>query len=122
MVEKGLKELYIDELKDLYSAENQLMKALPKMAKAATAEELNAGFEEHLEQTKGHVQRFGAHFSRNWAKAPRARSARAWKVSSKKVLKRSTNMMVNCLTRLLSALHSGRTLRNGRLRDCNRLR
>jgi ferritin-like metal-binding protein YciE len=57
MVDKGLKELYIDELKDLYSAENQLVKALPKMAKAATSPDLKAGFEEHLEQTKGHVQR-----------------------------------------------------------------
>jgi len=57
MAEKGLKELYIDELKDLYNAENQLLKALPKMAKAATSEELSAGFEEHLEQTRGHVQR-----------------------------------------------------------------
>ncbi|MGA9473473.1 MAG: ferritin-like domain-containing protein [Terriglobales bacterium] len=57
MADKGLKDLYIDELKDLYSAENQLVKALPKMAKAATSEDLRAGFEEHLEQTKGHVQR-----------------------------------------------------------------
>ena len=57
MADKGLKELYIDELKDLYSAENQLVKALPKMAKAATSPDLRAGFEEHLEQTKGHVQR-----------------------------------------------------------------
>lgn len=57
MAEEGLKELYIDELKDLYSAENQLVKALPKMAKAATFEELSAGFTEHLEQTKGHVER-----------------------------------------------------------------
>ncbi|HEY6766086.1 MAG TPA: ferritin-like domain-containing protein [Candidatus Sulfotelmatobacter sp.] len=52
-----LKELYINELKDLYSAENQLTKALPKMAKTATSDELREGFEEHLEQTKGHVQR-----------------------------------------------------------------
>ncbi len=57
MADEGLKELYIDELKDLYSAENQLVKALPKMAKAATSDDLRAGFEEHLEQTKGHVQR-----------------------------------------------------------------
>jgi ferritin-like metal-binding protein YciE len=57
MAENGLKELYIDELKDLYSAENQLVKALPKMAKGAVSEELRQGFEEHLEQTKGHVQR-----------------------------------------------------------------
>ena len=57
MPEKGLKELYIDELKDLYSAENQLVKALPKMAKAAASEELRGGFEGHLEQTRGHVSR-----------------------------------------------------------------
>ena len=57
MADDGLKELYIDELKDLYSAENQLVKALPKMAKAAISEDLRSGFEEHLEQTKGHVQR-----------------------------------------------------------------
>jgi ferritin-like metal-binding protein YciE len=57
MPSKQLKDLYIDELKDLYSAENQLVKALPKMAKAASSEKLKEGFEEHFEQTKGHVQR-----------------------------------------------------------------
>jgi ferritin-like metal-binding protein YciE len=57
MPDERLKELYIDELKDLYSAENQLVKALPKMAKAASSDELRQGFEEHLEQTKEHVQR-----------------------------------------------------------------
>lgn len=57
MATKGLKELYIDELQDLYSAENQLVKALPKMAKAASSDELRSGFEAHLQQTKGHVTR-----------------------------------------------------------------
>jgi ferritin-like metal-binding protein YciE len=57
MPDQGLKDLYIDELKDLYNAENQLVKALPKMARAASSDELRRGFEEHLEQTKGHVQR-----------------------------------------------------------------
>jgi ferritin-like metal-binding protein YciE len=57
MEHQALKELYVDELKDIYNAENQLVKALPKMAKAATSEELRTGFEEHLEQTHGHVQR-----------------------------------------------------------------
>ncbi len=57
MANESLKDLYIDELRDLYNAENQLVKALPKLAKAATSEELSSGFEEHLEQTKGHVQR-----------------------------------------------------------------
>jgi ferritin-like metal-binding protein YciE len=54
---EGLKKLYVDELKDLYNAENQLVKALPKMAKTASSEELRKGFAEHLEQTKGHVER-----------------------------------------------------------------
>jgi len=53
----SLKDLLIDELKDLYSAETQLLKALPKMAKAATNPALKQGFEKHLEQTEGHVQR-----------------------------------------------------------------
>ncbi|HEY7097712.1 MAG TPA: ferritin-like domain-containing protein [Terriglobales bacterium] len=53
----ALKELYVDELRDLYSAENQLVKALPKMAKAAASDELRTAIEEHLEQTKEHVQR-----------------------------------------------------------------
>lgn len=57
MKESALKDLYIDELRDIYNAENQLTKALPKMAKAATSKELRAGFEEHLKQTEGHVRR-----------------------------------------------------------------
>jgi ferritin-like metal-binding protein YciE len=53
----SLKKLYVDELKDLYSAESQLVKALPKMAKAASGPELRQGFEQHLKQTEDHVQR-----------------------------------------------------------------
>src|SRR5580704_6329161 len=52
-----LRHLYVEELKDLYSAENQLVKALPKMAKASGSGDLRAGFEAHLEQTKEHVAR-----------------------------------------------------------------
>src|SRR6202049_5367527 len=52
-----LKHLYVGELKDLYSAENQLVKCLPKMAKASTSADLRACFEEHLTQTKEHVAR-----------------------------------------------------------------
>ena len=52
-----LKDLYIHELKDLYSAEKQIIKALPKMAKAATNPDLVAGFEKHLEETKEHAVR-----------------------------------------------------------------
>src|ERR1700736_4556950 len=53
----SLHDLFVEELKDLFSAENQLTKALPKMAKAASSDELRQGFEEHLEQTRGHVER-----------------------------------------------------------------
>src|ERR1700716_3052311 len=57
MAMDSLKDLYVDELKDLYNAENQLVKALPKMAKKASAPELRRAFESHLEQTKVHVDR-----------------------------------------------------------------
>lgn len=52
-----LEELFLDELKDIYWAEKHLVKALPKMAKAATSEELRQSFTDHLEATKGHVTR-----------------------------------------------------------------
>jgi ferritin-like metal-binding protein YciE len=52
-----LSELLQDELKDIYDAEKQLTKALPKLAKKATAEELKEAFEEHLRQTEEHVER-----------------------------------------------------------------
>jgi ferritin-like metal-binding protein YciE len=54
---KTLRDLWIDELKDLYNAEHQILKALPTMAKAASSDELRRAFEEHLEQSKGHVER-----------------------------------------------------------------
>src|ERR1700746_669252 len=57
MKENRLKHLYVEELKDLFNAENQLLKALPKMAKASTSEDLRAGFDGHLDQTKECVAR-----------------------------------------------------------------
>jgi ferritin-like metal-binding protein YciE len=57
MTKEELRELYIRELKDIFSAETQLTKALPKMARAASSEELQNGFLEHLGQTKVHVER-----------------------------------------------------------------
>src|ERR1700690_2205829 len=53
----SLKEVFVDQLKDLYSAESQLIKALPKLAKAATNPDLKKGFLAHLEQTKKHAAR-----------------------------------------------------------------
>jgi ferritin-like metal-binding protein YciE len=52
-----LREIFVDEIKDIYSAEAQLVKALPKMAKAAVSNELRSAFEKHLEQTKEHAAR-----------------------------------------------------------------
>lgn len=54
---ESLKELFVDELKDLYSAENQILKALPKMIKKATSPDLKRGFAKHLKETEGHVER-----------------------------------------------------------------
>lgn len=67
-----LEDLYVDELRDLYSAENQLLKALPKMAKAANSEDLKAGFEEHLTQTEGHVKRLEKIFD-DFDKSPKGK-------------------------------------------------
>src|SRR5437868_8539155 len=52
-----LRETFVEELKDIYDAERQLLKALPKMAKAAQNEELKEAFESHLEETEEHVNR-----------------------------------------------------------------
>jgi ferritin-like metal-binding protein YciE len=54
---QSIRELLIDEMKDLYDAEKQLVKALPKVVKASSNAELSAAFENHLEQTRGHVHR-----------------------------------------------------------------
>jgi ferritin-like metal-binding protein YciE len=58
MAEAGtLHEAFVEELRDTYDAEKQLIKALPKLAKAARSEELRAAFETHLEETRGHAER-----------------------------------------------------------------
>jgi ferritin-like metal-binding protein YciE len=58
MAETGtLHDAFLDELRDTYDAEKQLTKALPKLAKAATSDDLRAAFENHLEETQGHVER-----------------------------------------------------------------
>ncbi len=54
---RTFEDLFVDELKDLYNAEQQLTRALPKMAKAASTPELKKAFESHLEETKQQVQR-----------------------------------------------------------------
>ena len=54
---ESLEKLFVDQLKDIYSAESQLIKAMPKMAKAATSDRLRKAFETHLEETKGQKDR-----------------------------------------------------------------
>ena len=58
-----LQDLYLDELRDLYDAEKQLIKALPKMAQAASSSQLRTAFESHLRETEGHVTRLERIFS-----------------------------------------------------------
>ncbi|MEP7288375.1 MAG: ferritin-like domain-containing protein [Chloroflexota bacterium] len=60
----SLEDLYVEQLKDLYSAETQLVKALPKMAKAASTPELKTAFTQHLDQTEQHVQRLEQIFNK----------------------------------------------------------
>ncbi len=69
----SMEELFLDELKDLYSAEKQITKALPKLARAATSPELREAFESHLEETKGHVDRLEKAFEL-LGKAPRGKT------------------------------------------------
>jgi ferritin-like metal-binding protein YciE len=54
---ESIEDLFLDELKDLYSAEKQITKALPKLVKAASTQELSAAFDSHLQETKGQVER-----------------------------------------------------------------
>jgi ferritin-like metal-binding protein YciE len=63
MALSNLKELYVDELKDLYNAENQLLKALPAMAEASSEPLLKKAFNDHLRQTEGHVERLNKIFT-----------------------------------------------------------
>jgi ferritin-like metal-binding protein YciE len=60
--ESALNELFVDELKDIYWAEQHLVKALPKMAKAATSDELRTAIENHLRETENHVTRLESVF------------------------------------------------------------
>src|SRR3954449_248582 len=57
MAEKDLNELFLDTLKDIYYAEKQILKALPKMAKAANSDKLRAAFEKHHDETEGQIER-----------------------------------------------------------------
>lgn len=64
MKPKTMEDLYVQELKDLYDGEKQIIKALPKMSKAASSDALRAAFEEHLEQTRRQAERLEQIFER----------------------------------------------------------
>jgi ferritin-like metal-binding protein YciE len=69
MAVKSVKDLLLDELRDIYHAEKQLVRALPKMAKKAKSDELRHAFEHHLEETKGQVERLDQVFQQLDARA-----------------------------------------------------
>ena len=69
----SIQELLIDELKDIYSAEKQITRALPKMVKATTSDELKQAFQSHLEETKGQIERLDKIFE-ILGKAPRGKT------------------------------------------------
>jgi ferritin-like metal-binding protein YciE len=71
-----LEDLFLDSLADMYYAENQLTKALPKMAKAATNEDLKEAFESHLAETEGHVQKLEQVFEA-FGKTPKSKKCPA---------------------------------------------
>ena len=73
-----MQELLVQEMQDLYDAEKQLVKALPKMVKAASSEELSQAFGNHLQQTKGHVERIERAFEMLKHK-PKAKACAAMK-------------------------------------------
>jgi len=72
---ESLRDLYVEQLHDLYSAETQLVEALPKMAKAASHPQLQNAFQEHLTQTKTHVQRIEQIFQKLGSK-PKAQTCK----------------------------------------------
>jgi ferritin-like metal-binding protein YciE len=71
----SLQDLYIDELRDLLSAENQIIKALPRMAKKASNPDLQQAFEEHLDQSRTHVERLNEIFE-GMGQKPRAKKCK----------------------------------------------
>lgn len=73
-----LKKLYVNELRDLYNAENQLVKALPKMTKGASSDELKQALEDHLRETEGHVERLDQIF-KGLDENPKGKTCKAMK-------------------------------------------
>lgn len=101
----SLHDLFVHELKDIYSAEKQLLTALPKMIEAATTSELKEAFEEHLEVTKGQVDRLEQVFS-IIDLTPQARTCEAMKgliSESQDLIKETTNSVVRDAALIVAA-------------------
>jgi ferritin-like metal-binding protein YciE len=73
---ENLQDLFVEELRDLYNAENQLLKALPKMAKKASSPDLQNAFQTHLKETEGHVKRLEQIFDK-MGKKPTGKKCKA---------------------------------------------
>ena len=80
---KDLRELFHDTLKDIYFAEKKFLSALPKMAKAAQADELRAAFEKHEKETEGHVERLEKVFGELGETRAAKHATRSWESSRK---------------------------------------
>lgn len=72
----SMRDLFVDELRDLYSAENQLVSALPQMAAASKSDTLKSTFENHLEETRGHVRRLSEIFT-DLGQSPNGKTCKA---------------------------------------------
>ena len=83
---KGLEDLFLDGLKDLYYAEKKILKALPKMAKGASGEEVKAAFQKHLAETETQVERLDQVFELI-GEAAKGKTCPAIDVSSRKARK-----------------------------------
>ena len=97
MAQDTLQTLYINELKDLYSAEQQLVKALPKMVKSAESEELSEAFENRLEETKNQVSRLEQIFE-SLGENPKGKKCVGMEGIVKRGTRRSTSTTENCWT------------------------
>jgi ferritin-like metal-binding protein YciE len=78
MKSKSLQDLYYDEIKDLYDAENRIVKTIPKLVKASSSEELQDDFNDHLQKTRGHVERLQRIFA-GMGKKPTAKTCNGMK-------------------------------------------
>ena len=93
----SLENLFMEELKDVYNAEKQIIRALPKMAKAADSEELQQAFTKHLKETEGHVQRLEQIFRElgQTARGKKCKGMEGLLEEGKEVLEEDNRLLLN---------------------------